>query len=427
MTLSESIARLDVDAETRAALEARVRARPDPRRAAAVAARLPISDHSAARARRRHPVPRVARAPGLRRVLARDRRARRAGAAPRADALDRRLVRQLPQVALRPLPRARAARAAPAGLRAVGARELRLAVLHQPDGRDRVRPRGGLRRRRSRRRSCSTGSTAGSRATTRAPPAACATGSWARTSGGRRPSWPPPHEEERWFLHSGGPRNALGDGVLSGEAPGDEERDAFVYDPLDPVPTVYGKTLMPTILPAGHRRPDVRSRSGTTSSATRSQAITEPLAVNGAIRVELWASSSAPSTPTSRPSSSTSRPDGYAMNLADGIVRARYRESPRTRSAPLEPGRADALHDRPLGPCAHVPAGAPAAARGQLEQLPALRPEHEHRPRARRRRRRRRARAPSSASSTTGPTRAPSCFPLPSAHDRRGVPTAGVR
>jgi predicted acyl esterase len=27
------------------------------------------------------------------------------------------------------------------------------------------------------------------------------------------------------------------------------------------------------------------------------------------------------------------------MNLADGIVRARYRESPRLRSAPLEPGQ----------------------------------------------------------------------------------------
>ena len=32
---------------------------------------------------------------------------------------------------------------------------------------------------------------------------------------------------------------------------GDEPADAYLYDPLDPVPTVVGKTLMPTILPAG--------------------------------------------------------------------------------------------------------------------------------------------------------------------------------
>ena len=36
-------------------------------------------------------------------------------------------------------------------------------------------------------------------------------------------------------------------------------------------------------------------------------------------------------------------PDGRAFNLADGIVRARYRESPRRRSDPLEPGEPTAF------------------------------------------------------------------------------------
>ncbi len=152
------------------------------------------------------------------------------------------------------------------------------------------------------------------------------------------PSWPPPNEEVRWFLHSGGEANTLGgDGLLSREEPGDEPADAYVYDPLDAVPTVYGKTLMPTILPAGiadqtavERRRDVLCYT--------SSPLAEPVAVNGRLRVELWASSSAVDTDFTAKLVDVS-PEGYAMNLADGIVRARHRESPRQRSAPLEPGQ----------------------------------------------------------------------------------------
>ena len=143
------------------------------------------------------------------------------------------------------------------------------------------------------------------------------------------PSWPPPHEEVSWFLRS--------DGLLSLDEPGDEEGDWFVYDPLDPVPTVYGKTLMPTILPAGIAdQTAVEARDDVLCYT--SQALTDPLAVNGRIRVELWASSSAVDTDFTAKLVDLS-PGGYAMNLADGIVRARYRESPRLRSAPLEPGQ----------------------------------------------------------------------------------------
>ncbi len=151
------------------------------------------------------------------------------------------------------------------------------------------------------------------------------------------PAWPPPHEEERWYLHSGGSANTLsGDGVLSRRAPGDEPADAYLYDPLDPAPTLYGKTLMPTILPAGiaDQRP-VEQRADVLCYT--SEPVADPLALNGRLRVELWASSSAPDTDFTAKLVDVA-PDGYAMNLADGIVRGRYRESPRRRSAPLEPG-----------------------------------------------------------------------------------------
>jgi putative CocE/NonD family hydrolase len=151
------------------------------------------------------------------------------------------------------------------------------------------------------------------------------------------PAWPPPHDEVHWYLHSGGSANTLaGDGALSRMAPTDELPDAYVYDPLDPVPTVYGKTLMPTILPAGIAD-QTRVEERADVLCYTSEPLAAPLAVNGRIRVELWASSSAPDTDFTAKLVDVA-PDGYAMNLAEGIVRARHRDSPRRRSAPLAPG-----------------------------------------------------------------------------------------
>ena len=183
MTAAETIKRLDVDEETRKELQQRVRAR-DHRgaggRRAAADLRSPPP-----RPRRRDAVPRVARPPGLRRLLGVVRRPGADGAAARPDALDHRVARQLPQVALRPLPCSRRSGAAPARGGAVGAHELRLAFLDEPRRARSSSAPGRSRAWRSRRRSCSTGSTAGSRVRTPARPAACATGSSARTSGAR--------------------------------------------------------------------------------------------------------------------------------------------------------------------------------------------------------------------------------------------------
>ncbi len=80
MTLSESITRLDVDEETRAALQSRVRRRRSARRPTSRrACRSPTIRCSSACGER--PVPRVAGAPRLRRLLGVVRRARRAAAA----------------------------------------------------------------------------------------------------------------------------------------------------------------------------------------------------------------------------------------------------------------------------------------------------------------------------------------------------------
>jgi putative CocE/NonD family hydrolase len=67
-----------------------------------------------------------------------------------------------------------------------------------------------------------------------------------------------------------------------------------------------------------------------------SAVMTEPLEVTGPITVTLHAASSAPDTDFTAKLVDV-RPDGYAQNLADGIIRARYRES-RTTPKPLTPG-----------------------------------------------------------------------------------------
>ena len=150
-------------------------------------------------------------------------------------------------------------------------------------------------------------------------------------------TWPPPHVEERWFLHSDGSANSRsGDGVLTTDpATVDEPRDTYLYDPLDPVPTVGGKTLMPSIMTAGIEDQSAVEDRGDVLCYT-SATLTAPVVVHGAIRVELWAASSAPDTDFTAKLVDVA-PDGTAHNLADGIVRARYRESLRRRSEPLEP------------------------------------------------------------------------------------------
>lgn len=150
-------------------------------------------------------------------------------------------------------------------------------------------------------------------------------------------SWPPPHVEQRWYLSSGGRANTLaGDGTLARAATGEEPPDSFRYDPLDPVPTVGGKTLMPTIGRAGiEDQTAVELREDVLCYT--SPALEEPVALHGPVRAELWAASSAPDTDFTAKLVDVA-PDGFAANLADGIVRARYRESTKRRSEPLRQG-----------------------------------------------------------------------------------------
>ena len=147
--------------------------------------------------------------------------------------------------------------------------------------------------------------------------------------------WPPPEAHYvRFYLHSQGSANTLqGNGTLSTVPPGDEPSDTYIYDPDNPVPSLGGNNLTISLGVQDQRpleeRPDVL--------VFTSEPLDRPMEVTGPISVRLWAASTAPDTDFTAKLVDV-QPDGYARNLQDGIIRARYRES-REHPTLIEPGR----------------------------------------------------------------------------------------
>ncbi len=148
--------------------------------------------------------------------------------------------------------------------------------------------------------------------------------------------------ETRYYLHSNGHANTLhGNGYLTTDLPDPQEpaSDHYAYDPANPVITRGGALLMSPEYRAGpfDQRP-TESREDVLVFTTGE--LKEDLEVTGPIKVHLWAISSAPDTDfVARLVDIHS--DGYAQNLTDGIIRARYRNFAHGEASSLiEPGRA---------------------------------------------------------------------------------------
>jgi len=133
-------------------------------------------------------------------------------------------------------------------------------------------------------------------------------------------TWPPAEAVETSFhLHSGGAANSVyGDGTLSTQPAGNEPPDHYDYDPADPFMSLMGRNshhLPVDQHPNDHRRDNL---------VYLTPPLEEDIVVAGYPRVELWAASDAPDTDFAVKLIEIG-PDGLALNIAQGIIRARYR------------------------------------------------------------------------------------------------------
>lgn len=134
----------------------------------------------------------------------------------------------------------------------------------------------------------------------------------------------------RYYLHSKGQANTLtGDGTLSTQPPESEKSDCFTYDPRDPVPTCGGCLLPIGGAPGMFDQREVEARPDVL--VYTSPPLSKDVEVTGPVTVELWASTSAPDTDFTAKLVDV-HPDGRALNLCEGIIRARYRASQETPS-----------------------------------------------------------------------------------------------
>ena len=151
--------------------------------------------------------------------------------------------------------------------------------------------------------------------------------------------WPPPRVKDTpFYLHQGGGLSiSLPD--IGGHP------SAYRFDPADPVPTIGGNISsgLPIMEPGGFDQRESEDFFGCKSPylplASRpdvlvfqTEPLTEPLEVTGPVLVNLWISSSAVDTdftaklvdvyPPSR-----DYPEGYSLNVTDGILRTKFRNS----------------------------------------------------------------------------------------------------
>jgi hypothetical protein len=149
--------------------------------------------------------------------------------------------------------------------------------------------------------------------------------------------WPLPETAYTpFYLH--------GDGSLSEEGPETCDPTPYTFDPRDPVPTMGGGiSAANQVMEAGafdqrgHKR--FYGSKDTLPLSARSdvlvfqtEALETDLEVTGPLTVKLWASSSAEDTDFTvklidvHPPK-VDYPEGYAQNISDSIIRARYRNS----------------------------------------------------------------------------------------------------
>lgn len=128
--------------------------------------------------------------------------------------------------------------------------------------------------------------------------------------------WPLARTEyQSYFLHT--------DGTLSTRAPSTNDHpQSYRYNPADPVPTLGGNIMEPTLRGPFNQAP-LDGRDDILRFVTGP--FTQPTEITGPIRAEIYAASSAKDTDF-MVKLMVVKPNGAAFNLVDGVIRARFRE-----------------------------------------------------------------------------------------------------
>ena len=141
----------------------------------------------------------------------------------------------------------------------------------------------------------------------------------------RAADWPLPGTRYTpWYLGGGGYANGgKSDGTLAAAKPGASGADHYAYDPAKPVPTLGGNNCCgtPTVAGPKDQRP-IESRDDVL--VYTSAVLSEPVTIAGPVKMKLFAATDGRDTDWMVKLVDV-YPDGFAMNVAEGILRARFR------------------------------------------------------------------------------------------------------
>ena len=134
-------------------------------------------------------------------------------------------------------------------------------------------------------------------------------------------------QRTRYYLHSNGRAHSPSEhGVLSVEAPEDERPDVYLYDPQAPVMTLGGPLCCGGgPLPDGPKNHSEKEERADILVYSTPE-LESDVEVTGPVTISVWASTSAADTDFTGMLLDVG-PCGCAVNLTDGIVRARYQDS----------------------------------------------------------------------------------------------------
>ena len=139
-------------------------------------------------------------------------------------------------------------------------------------------------------------------------------------------TWPPKGtKEQSFFISSEGKANtSRGDGKLIGKAPSKKQFDTFTYDPGNPVPTRGGSICCLRDMTKAGSMDQTKIEEREDVLVYTTDILEQDITVTGPVELEMFAATNAKDTDFTGKLVDVC-PDGKALNIVEGIVRARFR------------------------------------------------------------------------------------------------------